>query len=311
MRALLKAILKGSGTPVLQTLARREETILSAGNIWTSAHARRIAWRERGLMQGAVLCSDAASPEAVVDFVACAIGGFVYFPVGPVRLRALRQNLALRPLANRAGIAFADKSGGWEHHPHLLPCLLAGLEAHEGAMLALEPATSSPGEELIILTASVIETWLAAETARLVTLQGGTRLTYGAPHHGRGFLADLLLAVYSRQTIHIRDGEAAGERAVLAEILALDIDDLVLRPAMLPGLGREAERLDERARARLQQVRLHAGGQKPTAQQAAIAARLFGRVLVEGLPQAGSTSAASPGLAGRRGDDACAVPIAP
>lgn len=283
MRALFKQLLKASGTPVLQTCEGGEETILSAGNIWTSAHARRVELAERGLMRGAVLCSNAGGFRAVVDFVACTIGGFVYLPVTPARLGALRRQAAAQPVASESGISFSSERDAWVYHPRTLPAALAPIGAVPGAQLALYAGAASALSDVHVFTGEAICTWLDRLAARFATPEGGTRLTCRAAHHDAGFVADLLLGLTRRQTIYLRR-PAPAPLDLLREALALGVDDLVLAPAMLEGLAQEAGQLAHDERARLRQVRLHAGGCVLSSRQAAIAASLFGQVHDDGFP---------------------------
>lgn len=284
MRALFKQIMKGSGTPVLQTCEGGEETILSAGNIWTSAHARRIELSERGLEPGAVLCSDVGGFEAVIDFVACAIGAFVYLPVTTSRLWALQRRLVAEPLACEAGILFVAGDGAAEHYPHTLPAELAAISRTQGAQLALYRNESRPLAGVSVFTGAQLAAWLNLLSIRLGTPKGGTRLTYGVVHHDPGLVTDLLLGLYNRQTIYIRKPDRSARQTMLREVFDLEVDDLVLAPLMLDGLERAVSNLSLERLARLRRIRFHNGGRALSARQAGIASSLFERVFVEALP---------------------------
>ncbi len=281
MRTLFKQILKASGTPVLQTRRDGEETILSAGNIWTSAHARRIELCDRGLMPGAVVCSGASGFQAVVDFVACTIGGFVYLPVTASGLRALQRQVEMQPAGSRVGIAFIAGPNAWDHHPDLLPGGLAGVAALRGAQLALYWDTPDHMAGFAVFTGETIEAWLEDLSVRLRTPAGGTRLSYGTANHGLGFVVDLLLGVYNRQTIYLRDCADTSAQKMLSEILELDIDDLVLVPPMLDALARESYPFGKQSRMKTRRIRLHAGGHALSPRQLKVASNYFSEVLVE------------------------------
>jgi len=229
MRALFKALLKGSGTPVLQTLDGGEETILSAGNIWTSAHTRRIALSDAGLARGGLVGSAAGGFQAIIDFVACAIGGFVYLPLSPEGWARLRADLAARPVEAPAGTMLIGADGASTFHPGVLPAALGGAERLAGCQLVL----AGPGGATCF-TGAALESGLAALAARLATPQGGTRLSACGHHHAIGFVVDTLLALTRRQTIYLRRPDPARPAAQwIAEFRELGVEDLVMPPALL------------------------------------------------------------------------------
>lgn len=297
MRALFKELMKASGTPVLQTCEDGVETILSAGNIWTSAHARRIALAERGLAPGAVLCSDVGGFQAVIDFVASTIGGFVYLPVTRARSLALRHQLAMAPVADAAGIMFAGGQHDGDHAPDALPSALAAIRRVTAAQLALYRDEAMAPANLAAWTGDQLEECLAALSARLGTPKGGTRLTCSPVHHDPGFVVDLLLGLCNRQTIYIRYPERDAGAIVLREAIDLEVDDLVLAPPMLDSMAQALRHLAPEDWLRLRRTRLHTGGRALSEDRAAIAASLFGRVSVEAL-QPSHDELATHGLAG-------------
>ncbi|MEQ8410967.1 MAG: hypothetical protein RIC51_05380 [Erythrobacter sp.] len=275
MRALFKDLLKGSGTPVIQTAGPEGETILSAANIWTSAHARRIGLREQGLLPGDVLCAGSGPFTAAIDFVACCIGGFTYLPLAPENLAALSDELRKRPIAGRAGAAFADDAGRVAHHAGRLPASLAALHEAPQAQLAL----LSP--ELAHFTGEELVRAIARLSKDLSTPVGGARLTRRGAYDDAGFVTDLLLGLYNRQTIYWRGAPRPDEVDTLAELFALEIDDLVLGPAMIEPLAEAADRLAAATRPALSRIRLHTGGAALSAGQRDFAEDLFGAVIVE------------------------------
>lgn len=281
MRELFKSILKSSGTPVLQTFTAEGETILSAGNIWTSAHVRRIALREAGLAPGDVLCSASPGFAAVIDFVACAIGGFAYFPVSPELFATLHFQLAGRAIPGRAGIMLAHGTR-MAHYPAILPEVLHPLIASSGAVPALILARSArPPLELSTYSGEAIAVWLRDLTSRLGARAGSTRLSYRAAHHDVSFVVDLMLGIYNRQTIYLRPSDPSSAAAMVREMIDLDIDDLVLSPAMIEPLARKVHLLDAATRNRLSAMRLGTGGEALSERQREIAGKLFDRVFVE------------------------------
>lgn len=281
MRALFKELMKASGTPVLQTCEGGVETILSAGNIWTSAHARRIELAERGLAPGAVLCSALGGFQAVIDFVAATIGGFVYLPVTPARSLALRQDLAAAPIADATGILFAGGQHDGDHSPDAVPSALAPIRSVRGAQLALYGDEAAPPASVAVWTGDQLAACLAALSARLGTPMGGTRLTCSPVHHGPGFVVDLLLGLCNRQTIFIRHPARGAGETVVREAIDLEVDDLVLVPPMLDRMAHTLRQLGPEDRLRLGRTRLHTGGRALSEGQAAIASSLFGRVILE------------------------------
>lgn len=280
MRALFKQLMKASGTPVLQTLEGGVETILSAGNIWTSAHARRIELAERGLAPGAVLCSELGGFQAVIDFVAATIGGFVYLPVMPARSLALRQQLATAPVAHAPGIMFAGGLADGDHSPDALPAALAPIRRVRGALLASYRDEAAALASVAAWTGDQLAAWLASLSARLGTPTGGTRLTCNPVHHGPGFVVDLLLGLYNRQTIFIRNPAPGAGEIIVREAIDLEVDDLVVVPPMLDGMAHTLRQLGPEDRSRLRRTRLHTGGWTLSEGQAAIASSLFGRRFV-------------------------------
>lgn len=283
MRALFKELLKSSGTPVLQTFEGGAETILSAGNIWTSAHARRIELAERGLRPGAVLCSEIAGFQAVIDFVASTIGGFVYLPVSPSRARALRQQVTTAPVVHALGIMFAGGQHDGDHYPDALPAALAPIRFVSGTQLALYRDEARSLARIDAWTGDQLAAWLASLSVRLETPMGGTRLTCSPVNHDPSFVVDLLLGLCNRQTIHIRNPARDAGDIILREAIDLEVDDLVLAPPMLDGMAQTLRRLAPEDWLRLRRTRLHTGGRALSEGQAASASSLFGRVFVEAL----------------------------
>jgi len=287
MRALFKHILKGNGTPVLQTLGADGETILSAGNIWTSAHTRRIELSDRGLDPGDVVCSEVGGFQSVVDFVACAIGGFVYVPAAPEAFAALQQQVATRPLVSRTGILLIDSEQQCAFHPSRLPAALHCVHHAPNARLALiAPGPSNPLTTVNTFTSGFIEDRLARLSACLGTPVGGSRLSYSTNHHDCGFVVDLLLGIINRQAIYLRSGESTRAADMVSEVLGLAADDLVMPPAMLEAFARECQTLPSATRTALASVRVHTGGKKLTGEQHELVASVFDKLFVERLETA-------------------------
>lgn len=274
MREMLKQILAGRGTPVLQTWHHGEETILSAGNIWTSAHTRRIELRDGGLVPGTVLCSDAEGFQAVIDFVACAIGGFVYFPATSQSLRSLMQQTVFKSIASSSGIAFVNGTRGWQHHPDCLPASLAAIEGLAAAQLIVrsEPAGLS------IFTSHEIEAWLNGLSTEWGTPEAGTRLSYIRAHHDFSFVTDLLLGLRNRQTIYLRNEGKISASDMLIEILELGADDLVLSAGALDKLDRGSRQLGVSCREGLRRIRCHIPGRMQSSLSSRQALRLFDQI---------------------------------
>ena len=284
MRALFKQILNGNGTPVLQTLGPDGETILSAGNIWTSAHARRIELSDRGLHSGDVVCSKVGGLQSLVDFVACAIGGFIYVPSSPKAFAALRHQVEAYPLYGRKGIVLIDGHAQFAFHPSRLPVALKPIDNAPDAQLALlVPDPSNPQSTVNIFTSEFIEDRLARLSACLGTPVGGSRLSYSTHHHDCGFVVDLLLGITNRQTVYLRDGETTSAAAMVSEVLDLAADDLVMTPAMLEAFARECQTLPLTTRTALASVRAHTGGKKLTREQHDLVAGVFDNHFVESL----------------------------
>ncbi|MBI1402706.1 MAG: hypothetical protein GC147_05795 [Porphyrobacter sp.] len=253
MRALFKALLKGSGTPVLQTVDAAGETILSAGNIWTSAHARRIALREGGLEPGGVLCSAQGGFAAVIDLVACAIGGFTVLPLSTAGCAVLRSNVSETQGQGGAQIAFTAAEGGCTLHLARLPAALA---QRPGALLAVPGAAADPLAALRVFTGAEIERELVQLAQRLSPVQGGARLSYRSGQHDTGLVCDLLLAMTCRQTIYLRDAGATDPRTAIAEMIDLAVDEVAMPPAMREAVAREARRAGPAERAVLSRIRV-------------------------------------------------------
>jgi len=285
MRALFKEILKGGGTPVLQTVSGGVETILSAGNIWTSAHARRIAWAEQGAAPGTVICSSRGGFAALVDFVACSIGGFAYCPASPQAFAALRGQIEPAHGPGTARIMLIGEGENDALRAPALPRALAMLNRSAPPQLVLLAQDAPDGPARVrAYSAEALERALAALAAHLGTAMGAARLSCGSAHHERGFVCDLRLAVCNRQTIYLRE---AGDRAasdVIAEALALEVEDLVLPPPMIDALAIEPGSLDAATRAGMARLRLHTAGRALSDDRQAIAARLCRRVFVEPFP---------------------------
>lgn len=238
--------------------------------------------RESGLGLGDVLCcAPRGSFQAAIDFVASAIGGFVYLHLACDRFAALRRELAGEPVIGRAGIMLCDERGGTERHCDRLPASLAGLHSADEALLGLFLPASPHAERLHPFTGRAIESALARLSRELSTPSGGARMTRVCTHHDAGFVVDLLLGLCNRQTIYLRAGNAESAAETVHEAIALEIDDLVLAPGMIEAIAQDGLQLEGTARTALARIRLHTGGEPLSSAQRDMAARLFGKVFVE------------------------------
>lgn len=283
MRALLKDLLKARGTPVLQAFEGGVETILSAGNIWTSAHARRIELAGCGLTPGAVLCSEVGGFQSVIDFVACTIGAFVYLPVTSTRAMALRQQLGTAPVADEAGIMFTGGQRSQDYYPNALPAALTPIRSVSAAQVALYRDEAGSLASASVWTGDQLSEWIATLSVQLETPTGGTRLSCCSVHHDPSFVVDMLLGLYHRQTIYVRMSARCAGRDVFDEAIDLEVDDLVLSPPLLDGLAQTLGQLAVENGSKLRDIRLHTGGRVLSERQARLASSLFGRVFVEAL----------------------------
>lgn len=282
MRALFKQILKDKGIPVLQTLDADGETILSAGNIWTCAHARRMELSGRGLNLGDIVCSEVGGFESIIDFVACSIGGFVYLPVGPEAFATLRHQILASPLESHKGVLLIDAQELCEFHPFRLPPALKSVHNVPDAQLVLTVSNpSNPLATVDAFTSDFIEDWLARLSASLGTPAGGSRLSYSTHYNDCGFVVNLLLGIYNRQVIYLRNGKRTSAADMVSEVLDLAVDDLVMTPAMLEAFVRECQTLPSTTRTDLALVRVHTGGKKLTREQHDLVANIFKNIYVE------------------------------
>lgn len=284
MRTLFKQILKGNGIPVLQTLDADGETILSAGNIWTSAHARRIELSERGLNSGDVVCSEVGGFQSLVDFVACTIGGFVYVPVAPMAFAVFQHQIAACPMESHKGILLIDGQDKCAFYPLRLPAALRPIHNMPTAQLAL--LVTDPSNALMTVntfTSEFIEDRLAKLSASLRTPVGGSRLSYSTKHYDCGFVFDLLLSIYNRQTVYVRSGRGTSTANILSEVLDLAVDDLVMTPSMLEAVARECQTLPLKTRKALASVRAHTGGQVLMPKQHNLIGSVFKNLFVESM----------------------------
>jgi hypothetical protein len=284
MRALFKQILKGNGAPVLQTLTADGETILSAGNIWTSAHARRIELSDRGLKFGDAVCSQVGGFRSLVDFVACAIGGFVYVPAAPKAFAALKHQVAARRSKASTGVLLIDSPEECVFYPSGLPAELDHVHNAPNVQLALiAPGAINPLATVNTFTGDFIADCLARLSTSLGTPVGGSRLSYSTHHYDCGFVVDLLLGIYNRQTVYLRNADNTIAADMINEVLDLAPDDVVMTPAMLEVFARECHKLPAAVRTALAPVRFHTGGKTVTRKQHELVTSVFEKLFVENL----------------------------
>lgn len=235
-----------------------------------------------------MVCSKVGGHQSLVDFVACAIGGFVYVPVAPNAFTALRHQVEARPLCGSKGILLIDGQAQGALYPSRLPAALKPVADVPDAQLALIVENPSNLLSTVIFTSDFIEDRLAGLSACLGTPVGGSRLSYSTRHHDCGFIVDLLLAITNRQTIYLRDGASTSAAEMVREVLDLAADDLVMTPAMLEAFARECQTLPPSIRTALSSVRAHTGGQKLTREQHDLVAGVFSNHFVESLEPAGA-----------------------
>lgn len=274
MRAFWKERLKGKGTPVLQTLGPQGETILSAANIWTCAHARRIELRDHGLERGGVLCSAIGGFQSAIDFVACAIGGFVYLPTGSDALAGFRRETEEQPSAAKGRLILVDEAGALEHCPSAcLPDWLEMLGETPNSLLALLGDDGLRRKGLPrVFTGEAIEARLGELSRRIAWGADGTRLSYDFRHFSEDLIDDLLSGLSDRQTILLRQSEGLSARQIIDEALHVCADDVVLPAGLIEPVLCEASRLDLGARSAVSQIRFYSragcmAGREPILQE--------------------------------------------
>jgi hypothetical protein len=210
---------------------------------------------------GDILCFEGTAFQAVVDFVACVIGGFVFLPVSRPRLSQFSQQLGQGTQQSSRSLFMAGEAGQCELTRCSLPPALSCLnDIGEAQLVLLGNEKERWFERLVALSAERLVEQLLSLSASIRPEPGSSRLTCLPAFNSYGFVLDLLQGVYDRQTIYLRRSAEATTSAVVTEAIDLEVDDLAVTPALLEQVCDEASTLDDAARERLGRMRVHTGG---------------------------------------------------
>lgn len=246
--------LRKKGVPVVESLKEGVSDVLSAANLWMRAIEKKRWLTKSGARARDVICESAGVQESLVTFAACALGGFVYWPVRD--WSQVHGGEAPGPIA-------VHRLDGEKFSP----IGSTGLSAHLQSALAADPdlvlvlctsGTSGRPRPVALRSATLLRQidWhreamsVRADDARIVTL----------PHqHCFGLVLDLLVGLFADQTIFVRNDRAFHPRQILELARAENARQLACVPRQAALLLAAIEN-DPALKAQAARMVLHTGG---------------------------------------------------
>jgi len=221
LREALRERLRGRPYPLLAERDPSGLRLLPGAALWRLAIEQIRLWRSAGVMPGDILLDTPTGIDGVVRIVAALVGGFVYWPLAAARLRPLNRQLAPtisehRMLARRVWSLPLD-SPNYPVPISSPPALdaLGDLPADTAVLLETSGA-SSGSPALIALDSAALLHQLEGHARALDLREGEVRACVLPWRRAFGFVLDLLLGLWSGQTLWLAPDGARQPRALLS-----------------------------------------------------------------------------------------------
>ena len=284
----LRQALDRRGSPVIGYRALDGSEVLSAANLWTRALQLRHHLRACGVRSGDAVRYVAGDLEAVVTFVACAIGGYVAWPqqhdfaveVSKGGESGEQPSVWSYARGSAQRLAYPDE----ELHFILRTGATSGL-----ALLLSTSGTRRPDGRgrLVGLSGAGLVHQVDVHLQHLGQEPSETRACILPHWHAFGLVLDLLTGLAAGQTIIMPRFSKFSPRLALSLIREEGIDRLAVTPRIL-ALFVMALRDSVEARGVVSKTRVHVGGAPLDSALLADAREIFGEIVEGyGLTEAG------------------------
>lgn len=245
--------MRKQGSPVLEFY--REEALtqelLSAANIWTLALERKRELYRLGLRGGDVLADVSNGKELVVNLVACAMGGWIYWPLKRTEVDKFKASTSI---ASRKIFLFSGDSVLQVERDDLD---LSFLRAEDVLLLSTSGTTGT--SRVVSFTGGSLLQQIQNINNGLGCEEESGRLIVLPFHHCFGLILDLLAGLFKRQSLHICNQSIFNPENILKIVSQNDIHHLSLVPRMVDILAAYIEKNPLLTEA-LKRVQIHCGG---------------------------------------------------
>lgn len=246
-------LLRKQSSPVLEFYKEEAsiQELLSAANIWTRALERKRELYRLGLRTGDILVDVSSNRELIVNMVACAMGGWIYWPVKKTetdKFKASVNNFA------RKTFLFSSQSVLQVEREELD---LSFLRSEDVLLLSTSGTTGA--SRIVSFTGDSLLQQIQNINSGLGCEEESGRLIVLPFHHCFGFILDLLAGLFKRQSLHICNQSIFNPENILKIVSQNEIHHLSLVPRMVDLLATYLEKNPLRASA-VKGIQIHCGG---------------------------------------------------
>lgn len=249
----LEKVLRKKGSPVIEAIydLNGDSTLLSAANLWVLALERKKMLHRQGMRSGDILCVASDAKDLLVNLVACAIGGWIFWPVKKADLEKfsiaegdLAQNIFIE--SNRFVTRVTQPQIDWSF-------------LTDDTVLLLSTSGTTGSSRVIGFSGGALLDQIANINAGLACLSESSRLIVLPFHHCFGLILDLLAGLFASQQLHLRNSGIFTPEKILKTIKENEIQHMSLVPRMADLLLLYVERFPEVAPL-LKKIQIHSGG---------------------------------------------------
>jgi acyl-CoA synthetase (AMP-forming)/AMP-acid ligase II len=271
----LKNLLRKNGSPVIERINESDSIVelLSAANIWTLALERKKILRKLGLKPGDILCEASDSDELIVNLVACAIGGLIYWPIKKSEVNKFIPSNEITE-STSPNLFLINKK---------ITSKVTRLELNfnfitsETVLLLSTSGTTGPGR-IVGHTGSSLLYQIESINKGLRCQQESGRLIVLPLHHCFGLILDFLAGLFAKQQLHIRNTGFFSPEKILKVLSENDITHLSLVPRMVDLLLLYSDKRPDAAKL-LKKIQIHVGGAVITDSLKNKASNIFGEFI--------------------------------
>lgn len=246
-------LLRKQGSPVLEFHQVESLTceLLSAANIWTLALNRKRELSRVGLRSGDILADVSSGKELIVNLVASAMGGWIYWPIKKADVEKFQ---APQESITRNIFLFSGQSVQKVNRNDID---LSFLGADDVLILSTSGTSGAP--RIVSYTGEILLQQIYNINMGLGCEPESGRLIVLPFHHCFGLILDLLAGLFQRQSLHICNQSMFHPEKILNIINSSQIQYLSLVPRMVDILGTYLEKNSQEGAA-LKNLQIHCGG---------------------------------------------------
>lgn len=247
-------LLRKQGSPVIEFKSDdKNPVLLSAANLWTLAIERKRELYQRGMRKGDILVQESHSQDLVVNIVACAIGGWIFWPIK----KSDRTKFTYCKSQNQFKIyIYSDNS--------LTPVQRDEVDwsfLTDEDVLILSTSGTSGVPRIVSYSSQALLNQINNINMGLDCQPGSSRLIVLPFHHCFGLILDFLAGLFAKQCIHVFNHGAFNPQKILNTIILDDIKHISLVPRMIDILVRYLDK-NIAYKSLLKNVQIHCGGAK-------------------------------------------------